>query len=238
VEPSARVQIPAPALQAQRLSVSEACFRFRVRQPPYRLDQRVLGHPRHVQAHPASGLQNSAVDVQTGRHLTIHATTSIHMVPCAKGPFIGHQGKDRGGGERALLILDGIRIIHVMCSLIEQIIRVFSYWQKWTITFEWIFNYCENISRKRVECMSKRSWPTIVIDILEAALIPTNKTRIMYKSNLNFERFDKYFSDLLRKKLVEEMYNANGNRVYKATKRGRILLKTLRNARELFSSAR
>lgn len=86
--------------------------------------------------------------------------------------------------------------------------------------------------------MSKRSWPAIVIDILEAALTPTNKTRIMYKSNLNFERFDKYFSDLLRKKLVEEMYNANGNRVYKATKRGRILLKTLRNARELFSSAR
>jgi hypothetical protein len=63
---------------------------------------------RHVQAHPASGLQNSAVDVQTGRHLTTHATTSIHMVPCAKGPFIGHQGKDGGGASPSIEILSSL----------------------------------------------------------------------------------------------------------------------------------
>jgi predicted transcriptional regulator len=83
--------------------------------------------------------------------------------------------------------------------------------------------------------VQKRSWPAIVIDILEAVLTPTNKMRIMYKSNLNFERFNRYFSDLLRKNLVEEMNSANGKRVYKITERGKTLLKTLRKAQELIS---
>lgn len=83
--------------------------------------------------------------------------------------------------------------------------------------------------------MQKRGWPAIVIDILEAASTPTNKLRIMYKSNLNFERFNKYFSDLLMKNFVEELKSADGKRVYKITERGKTLLKTLRNAQELFS---
>jgi len=60
--------------------------------------------------------------------------------------------------------------------------------------------------------------------------------RIMYKSNLNFERFNKYFYDLLRKGLVEERNGSNGRLVYKATERGRTLLEVLRKAQELFSS--
>ena len=83
--------------------------------------------------------------------------------------------------------------------------------------------------------MQKRSWPAIVIDILEAALTPTNKMRIMYKSNLNFERFNRYLSDLLRKNFVEEMYNGQGKRVFKTTEQGKALLNTLRDAQELMS---
>jgi len=74
-----------------------------------------------------------------------------------------------------------------------------------------------------------------VIDILEAALIPKNKLRIMYKSNLNFERFNRYFSDLLSKNFVAEMYNGEEKRVFKTTERGKALLKTLRDAMELVS---
>ena len=84
--------------------------------------------------------------------------------------------------------------------------------------------------------MQRRSWPAITVDILEVTLAPTNKTRIMYKSNLNFERFNRYFYDLLRKGFIEETNNSNGRSVYKTTERGRDLLEVLRVAQELFFS--
>jgi len=59
--------------------------------------------------------------------------------------------------------------------------------------------------------------------------------RIMYKSNLNFQRFNKYFYDLLRKGFIEEMEDSNGRSVYKTTERGRTLLEVLRKAQELAS---
>jgi len=82
----------------------------------------------------------------------------------------------------------------------------------------------------------RRNWPEITVDILEVTLIPSNKMRIMYKSNLNFERFNKYFYDLLRKGFIEEMDDSNGRRVYKATETGRALLEVLKKAQELVSS--
>ena len=84
--------------------------------------------------------------------------------------------------------------------------------------------------------MRRRSWPSIFIDILEASRTPLNKMRIMYKSNLNFERFDKYFSDMLKKGFVEKVRDSNGRTLYKTTKRGRTLLEVLTKAQELVSS--
>lgn len=81
--------------------------------------------------------------------------------------------------------------------------------------------------------VNKRSWPAITVDILEATLNPSNKMRVMYRSNLNFERFNKYFYDLLRKGFVQEMDNGNGRSVYKITERGRTLLVVLKKAHEL-----
>jgi len=85
--------------------------------------------------------------------------------------------------------------------------------------------------------VNKRSWPAITVGILEATLHPSNKMRVMYRSNLNFERFNKYFYDLLRKGFVEEMDNGNGRSMYKITERGRTLLEVLRKANELNFSA-
>ena len=82
----------------------------------------------------------------------------------------------------------------------------------------------------------RRSWPSIVVDILEVTMAPSNKTRIMYKSNLNFERFSRYFDDMLRKGFVEEMNGNNGRSSYKTTKRGRILMKALQEAIDLMAS--
>jgi predicted transcriptional regulator len=82
----------------------------------------------------------------------------------------------------------------------------------------------------------KRDWQAISIDILEATLTPQKKMRIMYKSNLNFERFNRYFYDLLRKGFVEEVNDSDGRSSYKISERGKTLLVALRKARELFSS--
>jgi predicted transcriptional regulator len=82
----------------------------------------------------------------------------------------------------------------------------------------------------------KRDWQAISIDILEASLTPQKKMRIMYKSNLNFERFNRYFYDLLRKGFVEEVNDSDGRSSYKISERGKTLLVALRKARELFSS--
>jgi predicted transcriptional regulator len=82
----------------------------------------------------------------------------------------------------------------------------------------------------------RRSWPSIVVDILEVTATPSNKMRIMYKSNLNFERFTRYFDDMLRKGFVEEMNGNNGRSLYKTTERGRTLLRALHDAIELIAS--
>ena len=82
----------------------------------------------------------------------------------------------------------------------------------------------------------RRSWPEITIEILEVTLAPCNKMRIMYRSNLNFECFNKYFYDLLRKGFIEIMLDLDGHEKYKITERGRTLLDVLRKAEELLFS--
>lgn len=82
----------------------------------------------------------------------------------------------------------------------------------------------------------RRSWPSIIVDILQVTSTPSNKMRIMYKSNLNFERFNKYFGDMLRKGFIKEMNGANGRSLYATTERGKDLLGVLQSAIELVSS--
>jgi predicted transcriptional regulator len=89
---------------------------------------------------------------------------------------------------------------------------------------------------QRGESVRKRGWGGITIDILEATLTPEKKMRIMYRANLNFERFNRYFYDLLRKGFIEEVNDSDGRSLYRISKRGKTLLETLRKARDLFSS--
>jgi predicted transcriptional regulator len=83
--------------------------------------------------------------------------------------------------------------------------------------------------------MRKRGWEAITVDILNATLKPEKKMRIMYAANLNYERFGKYFSDLLKKDFVEEGENSEGKRVYQITERGKTLLAVLKEAERLMS---
>jgi predicted transcriptional regulator len=82
----------------------------------------------------------------------------------------------------------------------------------------------------------RRSWPEITAEILEVTLSPSNKMRIMYGSNLNFERFNRYFYDLLRKGFIEEVNSSDSYDKYRITERGRTLLEVLRKAEALLFS--
>jgi predicted transcriptional regulator len=81
--------------------------------------------------------------------------------------------------------------------------------------------------------LQKRDRETITVDILEAASDPQKKTRIMYKANLNYVRFSKYFVDFIRKGFIVESFDSQGNPEYKISERGNALLLALKEAREL-----
>ena len=84
--------------------------------------------------------------------------------------------------------------------------------------------------------MRKRGWVGISIDILESAITPENKTRLMCKLNLNFAQFDAYFHDFLQKGLLEET-TADENGTYVTSERGKTLLVALKTGERLLSEA-
>ena len=81
--------------------------------------------------------------------------------------------------------------------------------------------------------MRKRGWGTISIDFLEATLTPQKKMRIMYRTNLNYVRFNKYFCDFLKKGFIEETGDIEGKVCYRISQRGKTLLAVLKKANEL-----
>lgn len=86
--------------------------------------------------------------------------------------------------------------------------------------------------------MRRRSRTEVIVDILSEAMRGANKTRIMYRANLNFVRFERYFGELLAKGLVVVVDNLgveSGGVVYQTTERGRALLDMLRQAGEIVS---
>ena len=58
----------------------------------------------------------------------------------------------------------------------------------------------------------------------------------MYKANLNFDQFNRYFQDLLQKGFVEELNGYDGKHSYRISERGRALLAALRCAEDIFAS--
>ena len=82
----------------------------------------------------------------------------------------------------------------------------------------------------------KRSRTEVIADILNEALAGANKTRLMYRCNLNFARFNHYLQELLDAGLVKCIdANPEGIVLYKTTDRGRELLIVLRKAGEFLS---
>jgi len=78
--------------------------------------------------------------------------------------------------------------------------------------------------------MVRRSRVEVIVDILTEALEGANKTRIMYRANLNFVRFNCYLSELVENGLLVVEDGGGGRVVYRVTERGKTLLETLRKA--------
>ena len=84
--------------------------------------------------------------------------------------------------------------------------------------------------------MSRRSRTQVIIDILTEASEGANKTRIMYRANLNFLRFKRYLSELLGKGLIAEVNNPGSGKVtYEVTEEGKALLEVLKKAERFIS---
>ena len=81
--------------------------------------------------------------------------------------------------------------------------------------------------------MGRRSRTGVIIDILSEALDEANKTRIMYRANLNFLRFNRYFCELMDAGLIEVFDNPGSGCgvMYRTTENGRELLKVLEKAK-------
>ena len=83
----------------------------------------------------------------------------------------------------------------------------------------------------------RRSRLEVVADILTEALNGANKTRIMYRANLNFLSFDKHVSELLDKGLIVRENSPDGRVVYRTTDRGKRFLKVISSAEEIIEGA-
>lgn len=82
----------------------------------------------------------------------------------------------------------------------------------------------------------RRSRTEVIVDLLSEGLGGANKTRLMYRCNLNFARFNRYLRELLDAGVVERINpNPSGITIYKTTEKGRELLKVLRKASEFMS---
>jgi len=80
----------------------------------------------------------------------------------------------------------------------------------------------------------RRTRTEVIREILDEACDSTNKTRLMYRCNLNFMRFNRYLRDLLESGLIAEVEeNPSGSILYKTTEKGHELLNVLRRVKDL-----
>jgi predicted transcriptional regulator len=79
---------------------------------------------------------------------------------------------------------------------------------------------------------SRRDWHDIMADILEVTDKEggVNKTRIVYRANLNFRRLEGYMEDLTESNLLREN-SIGGDALFETTEKGREFLSHYRKIR-------
>jgi len=83
------------------------------------------------------------------------------------------------------------------------------------------------------ESKRRRDRLEIIAEILDAAAKGSVKTRIMYRTNLNFSQFGQQIATLLEAGLVE-ILNSERRKIYKTTEKGNLLLQRLKEASWIF----
>lgn len=73
----------------------------------------------------------------------------------------------------------------------------------------------------------KRSSDVIISQILEVCIDGASKTRIVYKSNLNFRTVNPYIDLLIKRRLIETIQD--NCKLYKTTKEGIELMKSFKH---------
>jgi predicted transcriptional regulator len=73
----------------------------------------------------------------------------------------------------------------------------------------------------------------VINAILDIATDGVVKTRIMYRTNVNFRQFEDYITDLLDAGLVEVL-ETESRRIYRTTEKGKTLLSRLRETSWIF----
>jgi predicted transcriptional regulator len=74
----------------------------------------------------------------------------------------------------------------------------------------------------------------VINAILDVAVEGAVKTRIMYKTNVNFRQFEDYLDTLMEARLIE-ILDIGTRRVYKTTEKGKTLMSRLRETRWIFN---
>lgn len=74
--------------------------------------------------------------------------------------------------------------------------------------------------------MSRRSEIEITNDILKLCRVPTIKTHIVYKCNMNFHTIERYLKMLIREKLIL-VTRSSGQVLYETTEHGIVIIDNL-----------
>jgi predicted transcriptional regulator len=84
-----------------------------------------------------------------------------------------------------------------------------------------------------VAVRKRRDRLEVINAMLDMAIDGAVKTRIMYKTNVNFRQFEDYITTLLDAGLVEVL-QTDSRRIYRTTGKGKILLSRLRETSWIF----
>jgi len=76
----------------------------------------------------------------------------------------------------------------------------------------------------------RRSRTKVIESMLKASLLGTTKTRLMYRTGLNYTNFVEYLSKLLEHNLIKRVQLSNQGIIYKTTTEGKEVLKALKEA--------
>ena len=81
----------------------------------------------------------------------------------------------------------------------------------------------------------RRNFFEVITDILVEARYGANKTRIMQRANLNYHRFNRYFSELLSCDVIRKEEDVDGRFLYKTTEKGMRLINIINRAEEILT---